>query len=101
MHALSKTQAKAGSKASHLFPISMIGDTHAHWEHTGTVGLTIGLDLFRHLKFWKETCRHGHFIMGTFQQEDILEQELFGMGIFWHHGLFGTGLLQHWEILAQ
>ena len=43
MHALSKTQAKAGSKASHLFPISMIGDTHAHWEHTGTVGLTIYL----------------------------------------------------------
>ena len=41
MHALSKTQAKAGSKASHLFPISMIGDTHAHWEHTVTVGLTI------------------------------------------------------------
>ena len=82
MHALSKTQAKAGSKASHLFPISMIGDTHAHWEQTGTLGLTISLDLFLHLKFWQETFQHQHFIEGTFRHEDILAREHFGMGVF-------------------
>jgi hypothetical protein len=54
-----------------------------------------GLGLFRNLTFTKETFQHGHFIAGTFQQEDIAAQEHFCMGIFWHYGCFCMGMLWH------
>ena len=52
--------------------------------------------LISDMTFW-----HRHFIMGTFWDKDITAQEHFGMGIFLHHGLFGTRTLQHWDISAH
>ena len=33
----------------------------------------------------------------TFHHGEFLPQEHFGMGIFWHHGCFGMGMLRHWN----
>ena len=34
----------------------------------------------------------------TFPHGDFFAQEYFGIGIFRHHGHFGTKMLQHWDI---
>ena len=80
--------------------IKMGATTHKIWASY----MIIGLGLFRHLTFWQETFRHGHFITFFFGTGTL---QLCGHTSKWtlclqgHLGYYSTGTFQHRYISVQ